>query len=218
MNLVSVFHLWYMVFLPIQVVNNTIMRVEIHVMPWVRNMHHQKLWTLRWRSVSGCGRETVAVGFGSKGCQYLINGCLQPIGTWITQDAKLKFVNAPLTIILRMRWWPCCYLLHLWKLQIRLWWMTTTKSLVNYRTYKTTNRWRTVDAHCNILSIQHLQRSIIVFIMIWPYWLSFCLIETQPCVKAEWRNILALFTLTWLKMMYLAKRFIAPAIHLCINR
>jgi len=41
---------------------------------------------------------------------------------------------------------------------------------------------------------------------------------SRPCGKAKRSNILALFTLTGLKMMYLAKRFIAPAIHLFINR
>jgi len=44
------------------------------------------------------------------------------------------------------------------------------------------------------------------------------LIETWPCGIAELCNILALFTLTQLKFMYLAKSFIAPAIHLLFNR
>jgi len=89
---------------------------------------------------------------------------------------------------------------------------------VNYRTYKTTNCWRSVDTHFDWLSIQHLLPSIIVFILIWLYRLSFCLSETRPCGKAERRNHIALFTLTRLKMMYHAKRFIAPAIHLFMNR
>jgi len=93
-----------------------------------------------------------------------------------------------------------------------------TKSLVNYRTFKTTNRWRSVDAHFNVLSIQHLLPSIIVCVLIRLYRLSFCLIETRPCGKAERRNYVALFTLTRLKMMYHAKRFISPAIHLFMNR
>jgi len=44
------------------------------------------------------------------------------------------------------------------------------------------------------------------------------MIETQPCGKAERHNDLALFTLTRLKMMYHAKRGIAPAIYLFMNR
>jgi len=43
-----------------------------------------------------------------------------------------------------------------------------TKSLVNYGNYKTTNRWRSVDTHWNLLSMQHLLPSIIVFILIHP--------------------------------------------------
>jgi len=49
-------------------------------------------------------------------------------------------------------------------------------------------------------------------------WQSFCLIQTWPCGKAERRNDVALSTLTQLKMMYHAKRLIAPAIHLFMNR
>jgi len=54
--------------------------------------------------------------------------------------------------------------------------------------------------------------------MIWTYWWSFWQIETWPCGKAERSNILALFALTQLKFICLAKCFIAPARHLFINR
>jgi len=74
------------------------------------------------------------------------------------------------------------------------------------------------DASFNVLSIQHLLPSTIVFILIWLYRLSFYLIVTRPCGKAEQHINLALFTLTQLKIMYHAKRFIAPAIHLFMNR
>jgi len=89
---------------------------------------------------------------------------------------------------------------------------------VNNRTYLTTNCWRSIDAHFNVLSIQHLLLSIIDFILVSLDGLWFCLIKTQPSGKAERRNYLALFTLTQRKMMYHAKRFIAPAIHLFMNR
>jgi hypothetical protein len=81
-----------------------------------------------------------------------------------------------------------------------------------------TLHWRSIDAHCNVLYINHLLPSICVLILIWLYRLSFCLIETWPCGKAERRNLLALFTRTRLKMMSHAKRFIAPAIHQLMNR
>jgi len=96
--------------------------------------------------------------------------------------------------------------------------ITTTKFLVNYGPYKTTNCWHSVAAHFNILSIHYLLPSIIVFILIWLYQLSFCTIKTRPCGKAELHNHLALFTLTQLKIMYHGKRFIAPAIYLFMNR
>jgi hypothetical protein len=41
-------------------------------------------------------------GFATTGCQYLINGCLQPIGTENRLDAKLNIVHAPLMLIVRM--------------------------------------------------------------------------------------------------------------------
>jgi len=95
--------------------------------------------------------------------------------------------------------------------------ITDTKSLFNYCTYKTWNRWHSIDAHFNALSIQHLLPSIIVFIMIRTYRYSFWQIETWPSGKAEHSNILALFALTQLKFMYLAKSIIVPTIHLFIN-
>jgi len=41
-----------------------------------------------------------------------------------------------------------------------------TMSLVNDRTYVTTNRGRSVDTDFNVLSIQHLLPRIILFILI----------------------------------------------------
>jgi len=96
--------------------------------------------------------------------------------------------------------------------------ITATKSLFNNHTYTTTNHWCSIDAQFNVLSIQYLLSSMIVFIMIWTYWSSFWHAENWPCGKAEYSNILALFTLTQLTFMYLAKSFIAPAIYLFINR
>jgi len=122
-----------------------------------------------------------------------------------------------LTLILRMSRWRCCCLFFLDKLPIHRLCITATKSLLNYRTYKTTNCWRSFVAHFDGLSIQHLLPSIIVFIMIWTYCLSLLQIETWPCGKANRSNIVALFVLTWLKFMYLTKSSIAPAIHLFIN-
>jgi len=77
--------------------------------------------------------------------------------------------------------------------------------------------WHSIDAHFDVLSIQYLLPSLIVFIMIWTYWLSLSQIETQPCGKAKCSNIVSLFALKLQKFMYLAKSFIPPAIHLFTN-
>jgi len=42
-------------------------------------MRDKKSLTLHWHSLSGCGREGGAIVFASKGGQYHIYGCLQPI-------------------------------------------------------------------------------------------------------------------------------------------
>jgi len=123
-----------------------------------------------------------------------------------------------LTFILRIEWWSWRCLVCIWKLPIRRGCITPTRSLFNDCTYKTTNRWHCVNAHCILLSIQHQLPSIIVFIMIWTHWMSFSQIKTLPYGKPERSNILARFAPTWLEFIYLAKRFIAPAIHLFINQ
>jgi hypothetical protein len=123
-----------------------------------------------------------------------------------------------LTPLLRMGRWPCCFLFYQYTLPIRSLCIITIMSLVNYCTYKTTKRWCSVDAHFNVLPIQHLLPSIVDFILTWLYWLSFCMIETWPRGQAKGHNNLELFTLTRQKIMYHAIRFIVPVIHLFMNR
>jgi len=141
------FFVWYIEFMPIKAVISVVMCSNICTIPWWPSMQEQQLLTLRWRSFSECGRERVAVVFVPKGCQYLINGCLQPIGTYITQYRKLTIINAPLRLMLRMWHWPCCCLFGLSKLPICWLWITATKSLFNYRIYKTKNLWWSIEAH-----------------------------------------------------------------------
>jgi hypothetical protein len=127
---------------------------------------------------------------------------------------KATDIDTLLTLIFRMGLWPCCWFSCLWKLPI---YITVTNSQMNYCTYKTTNCLRSIDAHFDVLSTQHLLPLMIVLIMIWTDWLSFWQIETLTFGKAKHSNILALFALTWLKFMYLAIRFVAPAIHLFVK-
>jgi len=62
-NLESVFYLWYIVFVHIRAVSNSIMNGKIHAMPSFPNMQQPKMLTLRSRSFSGCGWDHVAVVF-----------------------------------------------------------------------------------------------------------------------------------------------------------
>jgi len=131
---------------------------------------------------------------------------------------RSQIVDTPLTLSLRIGLRPCCCHFCLSELAIHWLCITAARSLFNYRAYKTTNHWRSVDAHFDVLSMQHLLLSIIDFIMIWTCGLSFWPIATLPIGKAKCSNFLGLFAPTWLKLIYLAIRFIAPAIHLFINR
>ena len=136
----------------------------------------------------------------------------------MTVVTRPQIVEAQLMLIARMGRCPYCWLCCLYKLPIRRLCITANRSLFNECSYKTTNCWRSVDDHFNQLSIQYLLPSMIVVIMIWTSLLSVWEIKTLPFGKAERSNILALFTLTWLKFIYLAKRFIVPTIDICINR
>ena len=173
---------------------------------------------LCWRSFSEWGGYCVADSFTLKSCQYIgdaqqrQNQCAIPVLT------TPPIFDGPLTLILRIGRWPCCCRLCLWKLATHWLCIAVTKSVCNYRTYKTTNRWRAVDAHLDALSNQHLLPFILVFIMCWTSSQSFSQIETWFCGKAVRSNILALLCLTRLTFMYLVKRFGGHTLHLVINQ
>ena len=141
------FSLWYIVQLPIRVVNDYIMNEKICAILWLRNMRQLQLFRLCWHSFSGCGRKHVAVVFASKCYQYWINGCLQPIRTSITQDAKVKMVDAPLKPILRMRQRVCRCCVCKWRRPISDKWMTATNRKINYPGCTANNRCCSVDTH-----------------------------------------------------------------------
>jgi len=168
-NLELVFYPSYIVYFPLRMFNDSVMNAKIRTIPWLPNMELPKLLTFRWWSLPGCGREHVAVVFAGKGCQYLINECLQPIRIQNTQDAKLTIVKVPLTLILWMGWLPCCGLFCPYKLSKYRLCITATKSLCNYLSFKTTHCWCSVDADFNVLCSQYLLPSITVFIIIRSY-------------------------------------------------
>ena len=64
------------------------------------DLKDQKSLTLHWRSYSEWGRERVAPTFAYRASQYHICEWLQTIATQITNDARPKIVDAPLTFIL----------------------------------------------------------------------------------------------------------------------
>ena len=194
-NLESVFNLRYTVFVHIQAVNNSVMGAKIRAMPWLRNMRDLKLLMRCRRSFSGCGMEHVPGAFPLDGCQYLINGCPQQIGTEITRDASLKIVDTLWTVILGIGRWPCCCLFCLWKLPIRWLCITVTGSLFNERTYNTTNSWRSVDAHLqngaesvllSLLRIQIANMSVMhngdPITVQWPY------LQDHKSLTLQWRS------------------------------
>ena len=143
---------------------------------------------------------------------------LEPIVTWITQDAKPPMVEVVLMVMFRMEQWPCCILCCTLRLPISWSCITESKSHFNYLTYNTKNCWRPMDTHGIVLSIQNVPPSRIAFRMIWTYSLPFRLVGTRPFGKAEPSNIVAQVALILLKVIYLAKWFILPIIHLFINQ
>jgi len=69
----------------------------------MRHLYYPSCKTInRWRWFSRRGRESVASAFAYKGDQYLSYDSLQPMPTLISQDARPKIVDAPLTRISRM--------------------------------------------------------------------------------------------------------------------
>jgi len=147
MNLELVFYLSYIVFLPITAVKNSVKNPEISAMPRLPHMHQVNLLTLRWRSFSRCSGEHVAVVLASKGCQYVINGCLQPIRKEITQDSKLTIVDTPLTLILRIRQQASWCSVSPHKQTISDKWRSTTNRNINSPRCEANNDWRSIDTH-----------------------------------------------------------------------
>jgi len=69
----------------------------------MEHVHSDSAIPPRQKSFLLMGREHVASSFAYNGGQYLSYNYLQPIATQMTQDAKPKIVDAPLTLISRMR-------------------------------------------------------------------------------------------------------------------
>ena len=96
--------------------------------------------------------------------------------------------------------------------------MSRTNHHLDYPRCKAKYRWCSVGAHCNVLSMEHLLPSIVVFTIIRTYWMASWLIETLPFGKAEPSNIIALVAHILLKLIHVAKCFLSPAMLLFINQ
>jgi hypothetical protein len=78
--------------------------------------------------------------------QLLVDRCLQSTTTWITQHIRLKVVDTLLTLIFKMRHRACCFLFYPY-MQPSLWvYITQTKSLFKYLTYK-------IKSYCLVLAM-----------------------------------------------------------------
>jgi len=107
---------------------------------------HQSV-TFQWFAFSGWCTESVATVVAPKGGQYLLYGCLQPIACCITQDARPKIIDTPLTLIFRMGQTVCCFCFCHSRQPIPYVWMAATNRHFGYPRCTAKNRWRSVDAH-----------------------------------------------------------------------
>jgi len=94
-------------------VNSSIIEVYDQAPSKLPKMLDQKYLTLSRCSVSRWGRESVPSSFASRGGQYLMYYCLQPIATQITSDANPNIVDALLMLIPRMGQGVCLSVLWL---------------------------------------------------------------------------------------------------------
>ena len=85
-------------YLPREAGNSSLIEVCNHAPGILPKMRNLKLLTLIWCSFSRWGRERVTSAFSNEGGQYLSYDYLQPMATLITQDARPKIVDAPLTL------------------------------------------------------------------------------------------------------------------------
>jgi len=152
------------------------------------------------------------------GSQIPVYRCLQSFATYITQDARPNIIVTLLTLSVKMGQRACSSLFCLYRQPIQWVCKTMTNSCFYCRTYMTSTHWRSVDADFNELFINSQLPSINASIIIWTYWLPFCLIETRPFGKAKPSNLLALVALISLQCIHLVKWFSLPAVLLFINQ
>jgi len=163
------FAFYLVTFLAREVVNSSVMGAPMRTKPWLHNMQNQILLTLRWRSVSWWGNVCVLRYFNWKGCLDFVYELWPHCYTSITQGLAPIILDTPLTLIFRMGQ----YLVYEWlqpivtlfwqgRLPFHRLWIAVTRSHLNYRTYKTKNRWCSVDT-----DFHDGARSLILLFLSW---------------------------------------------------
>jgi hypothetical protein len=89
-------------YLPIKAANSRYMDVCDQSQIRLPKIQVQKSLTLCWRSFSEWGRECVTFSFAYNCSLYLIYEHLHPIAAQMTQGARPKIIDSPLTLIFRM--------------------------------------------------------------------------------------------------------------------
>jgi len=89
-------------YLPREAANSSLIEVRNPAPLWLPKTGDLKLLTFIWRSFAWWGTERVVSVCAYNGGQYLGYDYLQPMPALITQDARPKIINAPLTLISRM--------------------------------------------------------------------------------------------------------------------
>jgi len=99
-----------------------------------------------WYYLGGCRGNISCFSFYNT-CQLLIFKWLRSSTTWITEYKHPRIIDPPLSLIFKRRQGACCFLFCSWEQRILWLCITITKSLLNYLTYVTKNRWCSVDSH-----------------------------------------------------------------------
>jgi len=94
----------------------------------------------------GCRGNIPSVS-ASKGCQVIFYECLWSGATQITEDARPKIVDPPLTLIFKMGLGGYCNLFCQYRQQILCFWLSATYCLSDYPGCNTKICWHSVDAH-----------------------------------------------------------------------
>ena len=111
-------------------------------------------WTLICRFVNeiscyhpGGHRRNISCLSSYTGCRLHVDGCLWSSTSYVTENARAKISNAPLTLIFKMKQGACLILYLLSRQPILHLWLSATNHHSDFQRWKINNCWRSVDAH-----------------------------------------------------------------------